>query len=119
MNSGSSLFLSIRERLAFVFTVMVVEERPHRPTRIPCASRAICWPSGWHRPLPPSPPNRKNQITGLIVPDFVRAQRVFGNKGADHALAFDSQPRLLLALPQLGLERLHGFCLTHGFATQG
>ncbi|TNJ09889.1 hypothetical protein CF115_06285 [Aeromonas veronii] len=61
-------------------------------------------------------PQLENQISGLVAPDFVR-HKVFGNKeligrwrqGANHDCFCPAQA---------GLERLHGFCLTHGFATR-
>ncbi len=61
-------------------------------------------------------PQIETQIAGLIAPDFVR-HKVFGNKelitrwrqGANHDCFCPSQA---------GLERLHGFCLAHGFATR-
>ncbi|MFQ2081886.1 hypothetical protein ACK331_14105 [Aeromonas veronii] len=61
-------------------------------------------------------PQLENQISGLVAPDFVR-HKVFGNKelvtrwrqGANHDC---------FCPDQAGLERLHGFCLIHGFATR-
>lgn len=61
-------------------------------------------------------PQLESQLSGLLAPDFVR-HKVFGNKelvtrwrqGANHDC---------FCPDQAGLERLHGFCLTHGFATR-
>ncbi|CAJ1813914.1 hypothetical protein [Aeromonas veronii] len=61
-------------------------------------------------------PQLESQLSGLLAPDFVR-HKVFGNKelvtrwrqGANHDC---------FCPDQVGLERLHGFCLTHGFATR-
>ncbi|MBS4694418.1 hypothetical protein J4G65_02820 [Aeromonas allosaccharophila] len=61
-------------------------------------------------------PQLESQISGLVAPDFVR-HKVFGNKeligrwrqGANHDCFCPAQA---------GLARLHGFCLTHGFATR-
>ncbi|MGU5653272.1 hypothetical protein [Aeromonas allosaccharophila] len=61
-------------------------------------------------------PQLESQISGLVAPDFVR-HKVFGNKeligrwrqGANHDC---------FCPEQAGLERLHGFCLTHGLATR-
>ncbi|MBL0598419.1 hypothetical protein JD516_11415 [Aeromonas jandaei] len=61
-------------------------------------------------------PQLESQLSGLVAPDFVR-HKVFGNKelvtrwrqGANHDC---------FCPDQAGLERLHGFCLTHGFATR-
>ncbi|TNI64407.1 hypothetical protein CF121_01745 [Aeromonas media] len=61
-------------------------------------------------------PQVESQIAGLVAPDFVR-HKVFGNKElitrwrqrANHDCFCPAQP---------GLERLHGFCLSQGFATQ-
>jgi hypothetical protein len=61
-------------------------------------------------------PQLESQISGLVAPDFVR-HKVFGNKelvtrwrqGANHDC---------FCPDQAGLERLHGFCLAHGFASR-
>ncbi|MEG0006816.1 MAG: hypothetical protein RR721_13600 [Aeromonas sp.] len=61
-------------------------------------------------------PQIESQITGLIAPDFVR-HKVFGNK--ELITRWRSQVNHDCFCPaQSGLERLHGFCLSHGFATQ-
>ncbi len=115
MNSGSSLLCSIWS--GSPSSSPSARRAASPPCSIPCASRAICWPSGQHQPSsPPSPPQIENQIAGLVAPDFVR-HKVFGNKEliarwrqrANHDCFCPAQP---------GLERLHGFCLTQGFATQ-
>ncbi|MFM4774316.1 hypothetical protein ACEUD0_00485 [Aeromonas veronii] len=61
-------------------------------------------------------PQLESQLSGLLAPDFVR-HKVFGNKelvtrwrqGANHDC---------FCPDQTGLERLHGFCLSHGFASR-
>ncbi|WP_429073701.1 hypothetical protein [Aeromonas veronii] len=61
-------------------------------------------------------PQLESQLSGLLAPDFVR-HKVFGNKelvtrwrqGANHDC---------FCPDQAGLERLHGFCLAHGFASR-
>ncbi|MEN3762517.1 hypothetical protein [Aeromonas veronii] len=61
-------------------------------------------------------PQLESQLSGLLAPDFVR-HKVFGNKelvtrwrqGANHDC---------FCPDQAGLERLHGFCLNHGFASR-
>ncbi|CAJ1811385.1 hypothetical protein [Aeromonas jandaei] len=61
-------------------------------------------------------PQLESQLSGLLAPDFVR-HKVFGNKelvtrwrqGANHDC---------FCPDQVGLERLHGFCLAHGFASR-
>ncbi|MFQ2147119.1 hypothetical protein ACK33U_00650 [Aeromonas jandaei] len=61
-------------------------------------------------------PQLESQLSGLLAPDFVR-HKVFGNKelvtrwrqGANHDCFCPDQS---------GLERLHGFCLNHGFASR-
>ncbi|MGY3885390.1 hypothetical protein [Aeromonas aquatica] len=61
-------------------------------------------------------PQIENQIAGLIAPDFVR-HKVFGNKeligrwrqASNHDCFCPAQD---------GLERLHGYCLATGFASQ-
>ncbi|WP_429055907.1 hypothetical protein [Aeromonas jandaei] len=61
-------------------------------------------------------PQLESQLSGLLAPDFVR-HKVFGNKelvtrwrqGANHDCFCPDQS---------GLERLHGFCLAHGFASR-
>lgn len=61
-------------------------------------------------------PQIENQMAGLIAPDFVR-HKVFGNReliarwrqGANHDCFCPAQA---------GLERLHGYCLATGFASQ-
>ncbi|MDX7824367.1 hypothetical protein SJT38_14800 [Aeromonas caviae] len=61
-------------------------------------------------------PQVESQIAGLVAPDFVR-HKVFGNR--ELIARWRSAPNHDCFCPaQAGLERLHGFCLTHGFATQ-
>ncbi|MGY3902047.1 hypothetical protein ACW5XF_06210 [Aeromonas lusitana] len=61
-------------------------------------------------------PQIESQITGLIAPDFVR-HKVFGNK--ELITRWRSSANHDCFCPaQSGLEQLHGFCLSHGFATQ-
>ena len=103
------------ERLAFVFTVSEKSGLTALLDTLRQQSDLLA-----ERPAPAFfagiTPQIENQITGLIAPDFVR-HKVFGNKEliarwrqrANHDCFCPAQP---------GLERLHGFCLTHGFATQ-
>lgn len=103
------------ERLAFVFTVS-------EKSGLTALLEALRQQSDLLTE-PPKPaffaaitPQIEGQITGLVAPDFVR-HKVFGNKAlitrwrqrANHDCFCPAQP---------GLERLHGFCLTQGFATQ-
>ena len=103
------------ERLAFVFTVSEKSGLTALLDTLRQQSDLLA--------KPPEPaffaaitPQIESQITGLVAPDFVR-HKVFGNKEliarwrtpANHDCFCPAQP---------GLERLHGFCLTHGFATQ-
>ena len=103
------------ERLAFVFTVSEKSGLTALLDTLRQQSDLLA-----ERPAPAFfaaiTPQIENQITGLIAPDFVR-HKVFGNKAlitrwrqrANHDCFCPVQP---------GLERLHGFCLTHGFATK-
>ena len=103
------------ERLAFVFTVSEKSGLTALLDTLRQQSDLLA-----ERPAPAFfaaiTPQIENQITGLIAPDFVR-HKVFGNKEliarwrqrANHDCFCPAQP---------GLERLHGFCLSHGFATQ-
>ena len=103
------------ERLAFVFTVSEKSGLTALLDTLRQQSDLLA--------EPPEPaffaaitPQIESQITGLVAPDFVR-HKVFGNKAlitrwrqrANHDCFCPAQP---------GLERLHGFCLSHGFATQ-
>ena len=103
------------ERLAFVFTVSEKSGLTALLDTLRQQSDLLT--------EPPEPaffaaitPQVESQITGLVAPDFVR-HKVFGNKAlitrwrqrANHDCFCPAQP---------GLERLHGFCLTQGFATQ-
>ncbi len=103
------------ERLAFVFTVSEKSGLTALLDTLRQQSDLLA--------EPPEPaffvaitPQIESQITGLVAPDFVR-HKVFGNKElitrwrqrANHDCFCPAQP---------GLERLHGFCLTQGFATQ-
>ena len=103
------------ERLAFVFTVSEKSGLTALLDTLRQQSDLLA--------EPPEPaffaaitPQVESQITGLVAPDFVR-HKVFGNKAlitrwrqrANHDCFCPAQP---------GLERLHGFCLSHGFATQ-
>lgn len=103
------------ERLAFVFTVSEKSGLTALLETLRQQSDLLA--------EPPEPaffaaitPQIESQITGLVAPDFVR-HKVFGNKAlitrwrqrANHDCFCPVQP---------GLERLHGFCLTQGFATQ-
>lgn len=60
-------------------------------------------------------PQLESQISGLVAPDFVR-HKVFGNKAL---ITRWRQPANhdCFCPAQAGLERLHSFCLAHGFAT--
>ncbi|ENC6435712.1 hypothetical protein ABKX88_003985 [Aeromonas veronii] len=61
-------------------------------------------------------PQLECQISGLVAPDFVR-HKVFGNK--ELIVRWRQEANHDCFCPdQAGLERLHGFCLTHGFATR-
>ena len=57
----------------------------------------------------------ENQITGLVAPDFVR-HKVFGNKELIGRWRMPANHDCFCPA-QAGLERLHGFCLAHGFAS--
>ncbi|MGU5757623.1 hypothetical protein [Aeromonas caviae] len=60
-------------------------------------------------------PQVESQIAGLVAPDFVR-HKVFGNR--ELIARWRSAPNHDCFCPaQAGLERLHGFCLAHGFAS--
>lgn len=103
------------ERLAFVFTVSEKSGLTALLDTLRQQSDLLT--------KPPEPaffaaitPQVESQIAGLVAPDFVR-HKVFGNKElitrwrqrANHDCFCPAQP---------GLERLHGFCLSQGFATQ-
>ncbi|MGY3915040.1 hypothetical protein [Aeromonas australiensis] len=61
-------------------------------------------------------PQLESQLTGLLTPDFVR-HKVFGNK--ELVTRWRQEANHDCFCPdQAGLERLHGFCLSHGFATR-
>ncbi len=61
-------------------------------------------------------PQLECQIAGLVAPDFVR-HKVFGNKELI-ARWRQSANHDCFCPAQAGLERLHGFCLAHGFASR-
>ncbi|ELI6423897.1 hypothetical protein RRM51_003338 [Aeromonas veronii] len=61
-------------------------------------------------------PQLESQISGLVAPDFVR-HKVFGNKELIGRWRQEANHDCFCP-EQAGLERLHGFCLTHGFATR-
>lgn len=61
-------------------------------------------------------PQLESQISGLVAPDFVR-HKVFGNKELISRWRQEANHDCFCP-DQVGLERLHGFCLTHGFATR-
>jgi hypothetical protein len=61
-------------------------------------------------------PQLESQISGLVAPDFVR-HKVFGNKELIDRWRQRTNHDCFCPA-QAGLERLHGFCLTHGFATR-
>ncbi|MEV3832494.1 hypothetical protein [Aeromonas allosaccharophila] len=61
-------------------------------------------------------PQLESQISGLVAPDFVR-HKVFGNKELIGRWRQEANHDCFCP-DQAGLERLHGFCLTHGFATR-
>ncbi|MFM4989792.1 hypothetical protein ACEUCB_18770, partial [Aeromonas veronii] len=61
-------------------------------------------------------PQLENQISGLVAPDFVR-HKVFGNKELIGRWRQEANHDCFCP-DQAGLERLHGFSLTHGFATR-
>ncbi|WP_429096358.1 hypothetical protein [Aeromonas media] len=103
------------ERLAFVFTVSEKSGLTALLDTLRQQSDLLA--------EPPEPaffaaitPLIESQITGLVAPDFVR-HKVFGNK--ELITRWRSIPNHDCFCPaQAGLERLHGFCLTQGFATQ-
>ncbi|MGS3178144.1 hypothetical protein ACB265_01720 [Aeromonas dhakensis] len=61
-------------------------------------------------------PQLESQLSSLLAPDFVR-HKVFGNK---ELIGRWRQPANhdCFCPAQAGLERLHGFCLAHGFASR-
>lgn len=61
-------------------------------------------------------PQLESQLSSLLAPDFVR-HKVFGNK---ELIGRWRQPANhdCFCPAQIGLERLHGFCLAHGFASR-
>lgn len=61
-------------------------------------------------------PQLESQLSSLLAPDFVR-HKVFGNK---ELIGRWRQPANhdSFCPAQAGLERLHGFCLAHGFASR-
>ncbi|MBW3692922.1 hypothetical protein [Aeromonas dhakensis] len=61
-------------------------------------------------------PQIESQIAGLIAPDFVR-HKVFGNKELIGRWRTPANHDCFCPA-QAGLERLHGFCLAHGFASR-
>ncbi|HDX8434578.1 TPA: hypothetical protein RQN11_000063 [Aeromonas dhakensis] len=61
-------------------------------------------------------PQIESQIAGLVVPDFVR-HKVFGNKELIGRWRTPANHDCFCPA-QAGLERLHGFCLAHGFASR-
>lgn len=61
-------------------------------------------------------PQIESQIAGLIAPDFVR-HKVFGNKELIGRWRQTSNHDCFCPA-QAGLERLHGYCLATGFASQ-
>ncbi|MFQ2345480.1 MULTISPECIES: hypothetical protein [Aeromonas] len=103
------------ERLAFVFTVseksgltallQTLEQETDLLAERPDASffAAIT-------------PQIESQIAGLIAPDFVR-HKVFGNKELIGRWRTPANHDCFCPA-QAGLERLHGFCLAHGFASR-
>lgn len=103
------------ERLAFVFTVSEKSGLTALLDTLRQQSDLLA--------EPPEPaffaaitPQIESQITGLVAPDFVR-HKVFGNK--ELITRWRLIPNHDCFCPaQAGLERLHGFCLTQGFATQ-
>ncbi|HDZ8963621.1 hypothetical protein [Aeromonas dhakensis] len=61
-------------------------------------------------------PQIESQIAGLIAPDFVR-HKVFGNKELIGRWRTPANHDCFCPA-QAGLERLHSFCLAHGFASR-
>ncbi|MFM5353568.1 hypothetical protein [Aeromonas dhakensis] len=61
-------------------------------------------------------PQIESQIACLIAPDFVR-HKVFGNKELIGRWRTPANHDCFCPA-QAGLERLHGFCLAHGFASR-
>ncbi|MFB0592609.1 hypothetical protein ACETWN_02310 [Aeromonas hydrophila] len=61
-------------------------------------------------------PQLESQLSSLLAPDFVR-HKVFGNK---ELIGRWRQPANhdCFCPAQAGLDRLHGFCLAHGFASR-
>lgn len=103
------------ERLAFVFTVseksglttlqQTLEQETDLLAERPDAAFFVA-----------ITPQLESQLSGLLAPDFVR-HKVFGNK--ELVTRWRQEANHDCFCPeQAGLERLHGFCLTHGFATR-
>ncbi|WP_323877107.1 hypothetical protein [Aeromonas hydrophila] len=61
-------------------------------------------------------PQLESQLSSLLAPDFVR-HKVFGNKELIGRWRTPANHDCFCPA-QTGLERLHGFCLTHGFASR-
>ncbi|KHN54936.1 hypothetical protein [Aeromonas hydrophila] len=61
-------------------------------------------------------PQLESQLSSLLAPDFVR-HKVFGNKELIGRWRTPANHDCFCPA-QAGLERLHGFCLAHGFASQ-
>ena len=61
-------------------------------------------------------PQLESQLSSLLVPDFVR-HKVFGNNELIGRWRSPANHDCFCPA-QAGLERLHGFCLAHGFASR-
>lgn len=61
-------------------------------------------------------PQLESQLSSLLAPDFVR-HKVFGNKELIGRWRSPANHDCFCPA-QAGLERLHGFCLAHGFASR-
>lgn len=61
-------------------------------------------------------PQLESQLSSLLAPDFVR-HKVFGNKELIGRWRTPANHDCFCPA-QAGLERLHGFCLAHGFASR-
>ncbi|MDM5070028.1 hypothetical protein OB952_22115 [Aeromonas salmonicida] len=103
------------ERLAFVFTI---SEKSGLTTLLSTLEQRTDLLA--ERPEPAFfadiTPQLESQLGGLVAPDFAR-HKVFGNR--DLITRWRQSANHDCFCPtQAGLERLHGFCLAHGFASQ-
>jgi len=103
------------ERLAFVFTVSEKSALTALLQHIEAHSDLLAARPDSHF-FAAITPQLEGQLEGLIAPDFVR-HKVFGNR--ELVTRWRQEANHDCFCPdQAGLERLHGFCLTHGFASR-